>query len=310
MRRLLVLGGGGFVGGRLVRLALARGMEVTVAEARGGGGRIADLVGKVALLETGDNASVRDAVAAARFDAAVWAAGHNPGEGLARAAVDDVAAAVAGNAGTFAAFLLACAAAGVPRVVACGSSVVYGPASLYPGPVDEVAPPAPVSAYGMSKRMAEVAADWAREAHGLDVTTLRLPLVLGPGRWYGGAAAPLARLLDAAARGAAACEAVPDGPFDAVHGDDAAAALLVLATRRGTPAILNLTGFVATWAGAAGALRALRPGAAVEVAPRRDPGAFPLMDGSRLRAATGFEPNHDLRTTLADALTERMETPA
>ena len=305
--RLLVVGGGGFVGGRTVRLALARGAEVTVVEAPGRAGRIADLEGRVNVLESGNFA---EALRRARPDAVIWAAGHNPGgEGLARAARDDVAAAVAGNAGAFAALLAACAEAGVPRVVACGSSVVYGPATLYPGLVDEAAPLAPMTAYGLSKEMAERAADWARRSLGLGVVTVRLPLVLGPGRWYGGAAAFLDRLLRAAARGAPAYENVPDGPFDGAHGDDAAEALLALAGRRGGPPVLNLTGFIATWAEVAATLRDLRPGADLAVTPRAADGALPLMDGALLRAALATTPR-GLRETLSDALEEMSEMTA
>lgn len=187
--RLLIIGGGGFVGSRVLRAAVARGIACASFGPAG-----CDLAADLAIARfTGDaeeSGALAAALAAFRPDAVIWAAGYNPtGDGLARTAEADMARAVAVNAGAFAATLAACAASGVARVVQCGSTVIYGPASDYPATrVDEAAPPAPRTAYGLTKLMAEQAAQWAVDALGLDVVTLRLPLVFGPGRWYAGAA--------------------------------------------------------------------------------------------------------------------------
>ncbi len=208
------------------------------------------------------------------------------------------------NAGAFAAVLTQCAAAGVRRVVQCGSTVVYGPPPLYgPGRVDEDARPAPRTAYGLSKAMAELAAEWGRTALGLAVTTLRLPLVLGPGRWYAGAAAGYARLLRAAATGGTAREAVPGTRFDAVHGDDAAEALLLLAAREGAPALLNLAGLTPSMAEVAAELAHLAPAARLETVETAAAAELPLVDDGRLRAL-GWSARRDLRTVLAETLDE------
>ena len=59
----------------------------------------------------------------------------------------------------------------------------------------EAAPPAPRTAYGLTKLMAEQAGQWSVDALGLDVVTLRLPLTLaisscwrfsGSARWGAG----------------------------------------------------------------------------------------------------------------------------
>jgi UDP-glucose 4-epimerase len=306
--RLMVVGGSGFVGGRLLRLALARG----IATASFGPGEAPREDG-VARFD--GRAEVAGALLAAlrsfRPDALVWAAGHNPtGDGLARSAAEDPAQAVAVNAGGFEAALAAAAVAAVGRVVQCGSTVVYGPPSLYAAArVDEAAAPAPQSAYGQSKRMAERAADWAADALGLSVTTLRLPLVLGPGRWYAGAAGSYARMLDAASGGAPFDEPVPDAPFDAVHGDDAAEALLMLAGLPAAPRRLNMAGLTLTHAGIAAALARIAGPGCIAAHTTPTPAALPLVDDAALRAL-GWRPRRDLDAILADTLLEmkRKET--
>lgn len=284
--RIIVVGGGGFIGSRVLRVAGMRGLDAVSVGPDTPGGLPAVL-------------------GASGAAAVIWAAGFNPaGEGLARTATAAPGRAVAVNAGDFTSVLAGCAAAGVRRVVQCGSTVVYGPPALYgPGRVDESARPAPRTAYGLSKRMAELAADWGRDALGLSVTTLRLPLVLGPGRWYAGAAASYARLLQAAANGGTAHEAVPGHPFDAAHGDDVADALLLLAALDDAPALLNMAGSTLTMPEVAAALARLAPAARLEVTETAAQPDLPLVNDARLRAL-GWSARRDLRTILADTLRE------
>lgn len=297
--RLLVIGGGGFVGSRVLRAAVGQGIACA---SFGPAGR--DLAADQPIARfTGDaeeSGALAAALAAFRPDAVVWAAGYNPtGDGLARTAEADVARAVAVNAGAFAAALAACAQAGVARVVQCGSTVVYGPAADYAAPrVDESAPPAPRTAYGLTKLMAEQAGQWAVDALGLDVVTLRLPLVFGPGRWYAGAAGAYARLLRAAAEGAELDEEVSSVAFDVVHGDDAATAILMLAARRGPPRVLDMAGLTTSLPEIATALSPKLRAVAVPA-----PAAFPLVDDAALRAL-GWTPRRSLRDILDDTLAE------
>jgi UDP-glucose 4-epimerase len=297
--RLLVIGGGGFLGSRVLRAAVAQGIACA---GFGPAGR--DLAADLDIPRYHGDAEERGALAAAlasfRPDAVIWAAGYNPtGDGLARTAEADVVRAVAVNAGAFAASLAACAASDVARVVQCGSTVVYGPAADYRATrVDEAAPPAPRTAYGLTKLMAEQAAQWAVDALGLDVVTLRLPLVFGPGRWYAGAAASYARMLRATVDGTELHEEVSPASFDAVHGDDAAAGLLLLAARRGPPRVLNMAGLTTSLPGIAAALS---PRLRAAVVPA--PAAFPLVDDAALRAL-GWAPRRGLADILDDTLAE------
>ena len=297
--RLLVIGGGGFVGSRVLRAAVGQGIACA---SFGPAGR--DLAAGQAIARfTGDaeeSGALAAALASFRPDAVVWAAGYNPtGDGLARTAEADVARAVAVNAGAFAATLGACARAGVARVVQCGSTVVFGPAADYAAArVDEAAPPAPRTAYGLTKLMAEQAGNWAVDALGLDVVTLRLPLVFGPGRWYAGAAGAYARMLRATVEGTELHEEVSSVAFDVVHGDDAAAAILMLAARRGPPRVLNMAGLTTSLPEIA---EALSP--KLRVVGVSAPAAFPLVEDATLRAL-GWMPKRSLRDILDDTLAE------
>jgi UDP-glucose 4-epimerase len=302
--RLLVIGGRGFVGSRVLRRAAEQGVALASFGPEGGPDLLAGLDVRQITGSVETPGALAEALAVFCPDAVLWAAGHNPvGDGLAQTAQTDIARAVAINAGGFAAVLGACAAAGIRRVVQCGSTVVYGPAADYAAPrVAEDAPPAPRGAYGLSKRMAEVAADWGATALGLDVATLRLPLVTGPGRWYVGAAVALARMVDAAAQEAALSETVPNWRFDTVHADDAAEVLLRLCAHTGGPRLFNLAGLTTTHTEAAAMLGRLSPCTRIAVTEAVTPAPFPLVDDSLLRATLEWAPRHNLRDILADAL--------
>ena len=88
---------------------------------------------------------------------------------------DDASVNVLGSINVFS----AAAAAGVRRVVNTSTGgAIYSPAAPIPTP--ETAPVAPLSAYGLSKRVVEEYADWFRSSSGLDVVTLRYGNVYGP----------------------------------------------------------------------------------------------------------------------------------
>ena len=68
--------------------------------------------------------------------------------------------------------------AGIGRIVAVSSLAATGPCAQSPGVADD-APPAPVSAYGWSKYMAELALAW--ESFPARLVVLRPPIIYGPG---------------------------------------------------------------------------------------------------------------------------------
>jgi nucleoside-diphosphate-sugar epimerase len=105
-------------------------------------------------------------------------------------------------------------------------------------------------------------------------------------------------MLRAAMDGAALREEVSPVPFDVVHGDDAAEALLLLAARRGPPRVLNMAGLTTSLPDIAAALSPK-----LQAVPVPAPAAFPLVDDSTLRAL-GWAPRRGLADILQDTLAD------
>lgn len=191
--RALVTGGAGFIGSHVVRGLTDRGAEVLVVDDLSRGGR-GNLTGTGARLVEVD---VRDAGALSaemrRFAPEVVL--HLAAQIDVRHSMTDPAGDahvnVVGSLNVFA----AAREAGVRRVVNTSTGgAVYGETAVIPTP--ETEPARPLSAYGLSKRTTEEYAGWFRDAHGLDVVTLRYGNVYGPRQDPGGDAGVIAILCD------------------------------------------------------------------------------------------------------------------
>lgn len=169
-------GASGFVGARVVRLALQRGH--TVAALVGPDSRVhrlVDLLGDVDLIrgDITDRRTLDRVAATVRPDACVHLAAAG-----AVVRQDDLDALLAANAVAPAHLAAALARTGCRRLVIAGSSSEYGTVD---GAMDEASAPHPDDFYGVAKLAGGLLAAVVGAAHGLETAQLRLFSVYGPG---------------------------------------------------------------------------------------------------------------------------------
>lgn len=172
--RCLVLGGTGFIGGRLTAALLEAGDEVSVLS-RSPAGTAAVPGARYAAADYLDAGAVRAALDG------IEVAFHLVGTSLPANSNADPMADVRGNLLGTLGLLEACRDAGVRRVVFVSSGgTVYGePRAL---PVPESHPTEPLCSYGITKLAIEKYLKLHERLHGLDYRVLRLANPYGPGQ--------------------------------------------------------------------------------------------------------------------------------
>lgn len=233
--------------------------------------------------------------------------------GLVAGADENSARAIRVNIEGFVHVVQAAARHGVRRVVWSSSTTVYGPARRYGSqPVVEDVPLYPTTAYGVTKAACEHLGPILASRLGVDVVSLRLPMVYGPGRWYGGSQKPLVDLADALRTHSPVTVEAWAGPADWVHVADAADALVTLARAARPRHAYHVVGHRGSLADLANALleAAGRPTTAQVSLTAAGTPDLPAIDDTALRRDTGFRPAYadaaaGVRSYMQDQQTSR-----
>jgi UDP-glucose 4-epimerase len=175
-RKVLVTGGGGFIGSNLVHALLARGDDVRVLDNFSTGQRsnLAGLEGDVQLVE-GDLRSYERVHAAVRGAEVVFHEGALPS--VPRSVQDPLTTTAVNVEGTLN-VLLAARDEGVRRIVNASSSSVYGNTGELPRV--ETQAPDPISPYAVAKLAAERFCTSFTRVYEMEIVSLRYFNVFGP----------------------------------------------------------------------------------------------------------------------------------
>ncbi|MEO7430309.1 MAG: GDP-mannose 4,6-dehydratase [Acidimicrobiales bacterium] len=292
--RAVVTGGLGFVGQHLVAHLVASGDEVTTIDHRG-----------THAIDILDGPGVADAIARLAPEAVY----HLAGWADVGASWSDPVGVLRVNAEGTLNVLRACEAASVRRVLAVASADVYGVVSEADLPLTELSPLRPTSPYAASKAAADALAHQAFLGHGLGVVRVRPFNHLGPGQSEQFVAPALAARIARAERDGLDSIAVGNlsARRDITDVRDVVRAYRLLIEHGEPGEVYNVcSGQDIAIQELADHLVALarRP---ITLSP--DPSLLrpidlPVLrgDASRLRAATGWSPEHTIEATLADLL--------
>lgn len=295
--KALVTGASGFVGRHLCAHLAASGDEVVATD------RVAHGAGPV--LDVVDQAATRELLRSEAPDAVYHLAGWSDVGG---SWVDPLGTWRANAEGTLN-VLEAARQVSVGRVLVVSSADVYGIVADEDLPITEGHPMRPVSPYAASKVAADILALQARLGHGQDVVRVRAFNHLGPGQSDRFVASAIASRIAANERDGN--DEVPVGNLaarrDFTDVRDVVRAYRMLMEHGAAGEVYNVcSGTAVAIQQLADRLLALakRPMRLVVDPERYRPVDVPVVLGnaSRLHAATGWEPEVDLDTTLADLL--------
>jgi nucleoside-diphosphate-sugar epimerase len=292
--KIVVTGAGGFLGAAVCGAALAAGHDVVASARRADPERLRSLAGAItqATLDVSDGAAVEQLFQDVRPDVVI----HAAWAGLTRAERDgpDQLAQLQ----SWIHLMQAAARAGVRKMVGIGSQAEYGATT---GRTGEEALPQPNSMYGAAKLSAGIIGARLAADAGMDFAWLRLFAVYGPGdnpNWL------IPSMLAALARGEQPRMTPGTQRVDYLYIDDAAAAVLAVATGAQAQGTFNLSsGTAVTVRAIVERLRDLvRPETALTFGEVPfAPGQPMHIEGAidRLTAATGWTPTTSLDAGLA-----------
>lgn len=290
--RVMVTGGGGFIGAWIIRHLVAAGHAPVVFDLREDRAKVAqvagpELAGRIEWI-TGDIGRTDDVVTAARGCQGLI---HLAGLLTPACRADPVLGAQVNLIGTLNAFLAA-RAHGIGHVAYMSSTGVFGP--------DGGPEPRPVTLYGAYKLGAEHCARAFLAEDGISSTGFRPYVVYGPGR-DGGLSAGPSLACQAAARGEA--YTIPfTGKVDLIHAGDIARIFLADITAPGPGAhVINLLGATVETEEVAAIIREIAPGARIEAAGPPMPITAPTKEPLLARLHPDWCPT-PLREGLAETI--------
>lgn len=311
---VLVVGADGFVGSRTVRALVSAGYRVVTFGPAMPIDLLADLGGQVErrIGSIEDGATVTALLKTVRPDLVLSFAAHGERNlGLLRSSELAADRALGVNVIGFRTLLEASVVANVHRILWASSTTVFGPAALYAGaPIHENAERRPTTVYGLTKLLAEQVGEFYRDRHHLEVVAVRMPLIFGPGRWYGGAAQVLNDLIESAIAHLPFAATVGAEPFDLMYSEDVADAFVALAEHGGKLAdCYHINGFTTSYREIVATLAALGPGFAPRVSYEAGGATYPLIAATRIERDIGFVARHDLAAGLQHCLKEMAAPP-
>lgn len=302
---LAVLGGTGFVGRAVADAARQAGYTpVLLAPESPAGAEAHARQAPVVACDVADRASVDQALADLAPSAVAHLAAFGSGQqGLLAGATADPREAVTVNVGGFLNVVEAAAQVGVDRVVWSSSTTVYGPPERYGHrAVDEDAALAPQTVYGATKAAAELLSPSLEATTGVRAVALRLPLVYGPGRWYGGSQQGLVTFVRDLAAGQPASLQASEDDADWLYVADAARAFVAALQAPQPRHAYNLVGHRSSLAQVGRALAARAQGPAEITVVYDPPLPLPATHDGAARRDLGFAPQFDLERAAADYL--------
>ncbi len=291
--RYLITGANGFIGRHLAAHLRERGDALTALVRNADPGTLAALDCELVIADILDREAVRRVFTATRPEIIFHLAGEIRGLDLS----GFTAINVTGTENVLAAAMEAGSAVVLP-----GSAAELGMPG--PDPVDENAPAAPLTPYGISKA-AQVRLGFAAAESGLRVTIARLFTVIGRGqesRYIGADLAARVAALDAG-KGERLRVQNPAAVRDFLDVRDVCRALELIA-KKGTPGqVYNVcSGRGLSFRELAAGFLAVRglPDSLIDDG-EPDPAASPCIigDPAKIKAELGWQPEHDLRSTLA-----------
>ena len=222
-KKILIVGGGGFIGKWLLKSFSINGWETSVIDPNVKKSALKSFsVNHIFNYSINDNELLSNALKSENWNAVIClAAWGGDGNGLLKAANEDFRKALEVNVSGFANLLDKMKNFNNTKFFWSSSTVVYGEESIYSNKkVNEKSTLSPITHYGLTKVLAEEVSNFFIREYKMNITGLRLPIVIGPGLNYRGVASGVSDMANATKEKRDIIVDMPDTPLDIIYVKD------------------------------------------------------------------------------------------
>lgn len=298
---VLVTGGKGFLGAPLIRKLVDRGTEVVCLDIKTTPGRLGDYNNKITMIGGGVPGvdELAEIIEKNNIDRIAYMVFFMSGSGDAKQIRTEVSAMIMGTTDVFESARLT----GVKRVVFPSSIHFFGPQWLH-GEVylNEESPGLAESIYGIGKKLNETVAYTYNLRAGMNMVSMRLPAVYGPGARIGARGVNIAAV-ECALGKPAVFPYKAEQKVCVAHVDDVVEALMIgLLTENPRRSVYNIGGHITTYWELASIIKDFLPDA--QISYNEGSGMSDLaylIDYSRIKKEFSFE-HRDLREGYLDLI--------
>ena len=224
-KKILIIGGGGFIGKWLIKLFFLNGWETSIIDPNLKKNSFKEFeVNHIFNYSINDNELLSNAIKSENWDVILClAAWGGDGNGLLKAANQDLNKAIEVNVKGFANLLDKLKDLDNIKFLWSSSTVVYGEEKTYSkNQADEKSVLSPITYYGLTKVLAEEISIFFSREYKMNITGLRLPIVIGPGLEYRGVASGISDMAKASNVKKPIKVDMPDTPLDVIYVKDVA----------------------------------------------------------------------------------------
>ena len=224
-KKILIIGGGGFIGKWLIKSFSLNGWETSIYDPNIEKSYFKKFeLNHIFNYSINDNELLSNALKAEGWNVIIClAAWGGDGNGSLKAANQDFNKAIEVNVRGFANLLDKLKNLDNIKFLWSSSTVVYGEEKTYSQNLaDEESVLSPITYYGLTKVLAEEISNFFNREYKMNITGLRLPIVIGPGLEYRGVASGISDMAKASSAKKPITVNMPDTPLDVIYIKDVA----------------------------------------------------------------------------------------
>ena len=307
-KKILIIGGGGFIGKWLIKSFSERDWKTSIIDPHINKKHLDDYLTKnIYKFSINNNKLLTKFINSENWDCIIFlAAWGGKGNGLLKAANEDFNRSIEVNVKGFANLLDKIKKIKNTKILWSSSTVVYGEEKKYKNSkAKESSSLLPITYYGLTKVLAENIAKYYFREYKMQISGLRLPIVIGPGLEYRGVASGISDMAKAIKYKKSLTIGMPNTPLDLIYVKDVSNIFIeMILTNNTLKPIYNAPSYRIYANEIADMFNKLANSSYIKINKNSSGATYPKMISSSLKKDINYSIKYDLKKSVLDWLKE------